>query len=349
MRWLVLSIVLWAMPLQAQTPIQGLDYLGGAKFCDSILKAHPDGKAAGFFIDTFGDSTPCIDRLAGSGKASVFRVHLAWSDTHQFNSTDFDSIAKKAGKLEVLTRKYPSARIYVSGACEHNLNAAQANLLKAKVLSKCPHCAGYVNTVWKGALIDGINEVHGIAPKKPKGQYTISTDGDSAVDSDFSLWKQTYSDALIQFAHEPRFNGRWETNDATPRPNRRGWADEKLIRSVSYLFTDKGAVKNLPGASIYKSHSENKGSGDTRAEKPVVILTVKAPEISCVTANGKVVASSRFYGTFDGGRFRYYLPSYGYELAEKAKSLSGSPLVFIRANKKNYGPVNPAFREGAFR
>jgi len=339
--FLLLTNVAYAMP--------GMDYLGGAKFCDEAIKGHPNGAATGFFIDTFGDATPCVDRFIRSGKTNTVRIHLAWSDTHQFNTPEFDRIAKKASALEVLARKYPSARIYVSGACEHNLNAAQAKLLRAKVLARCPSCAGYVNSIWKGALIDGINEVHGDKPRKPSGQYMVSFDGVPAVDSNVSLWKQQYSDALIQFLWEPRFNGRWEDNDKTPRPQRKGWPDAKFIQSVAYLFNDQGAVGKLGKTDIYKSHSENHGTGNPRAEKPVAIIAGKSPEISLVTTNGKEVAKAKYYGSFEGNRSRYYFPEWGCNLAEKAKALAGSPLVFIKAGKTKLGPINPGFRAGVFR
>lgn len=327
----------------------GMDYLGGAKYCDAINASHPRGYAAGFFFDTFGDALPCIERLFRSGKADTFRLHYEWSDTHTFPPTSFDRIANKGGAVEKLIKRNPGIKIHPSGACEHNLDAPQGRLLKFKVLAKCPSCAGYVNSVWKGALIDGINEVHGAKPRKPSGQYMVSFDGTPAVDSDVTLWKQQYSDALIQFLWEPRFNGRWEDNDKTPRPDRKGYPDAKFINSISYLFNDRGAVGSLGKTDIFKSHSENKGSGDNRAEKPVAILSAKASEISLVTTNGKEVAKARYYGSFEGNRSRYYFPNWGFELAEKARKLSGSPLTFIQAGRAKLGPVNPAFRAGSFR
>jgi hypothetical protein len=340
MKYLIL-ILLFASNAYA---MPGMDYLGLAKFCNAALEAHPNGTAVGAFIDTFGDSLPCLEQFVRNRKADTFRVHLAWSDTHQFNPRDFDNIAAKAVKLNLLAGRYPNHKFYVSGACEHNLDATQAKILRAKVLAKCPRCAGYSNSVWKGATIDGVNEVHGDSPRKPSGQYIVSYDGDSAVDSDVTLWKSKYSDALIQFLWEPRFNGRWETNDSTPRPNRKGWPDAKFIQSVAFLFTDRGAVGKLGKTDIYKSHSENKGNGDPRAEKPVAILGIKVPEISLVSVNGKEIAKARYYGSFEGNRSRYYFPAYGFELAKKANGLT-----FIKAGKTKLGPVNAGFRAGVFR
>ncbi len=354
---------LFFLPFSASAGLPGLDYLGGAKFCDAILEAHPPGAAAGFFIDTFGDAIPCIDRLAASGKATTFRVHLAWSDTHQFNPRDFDGIAAKARRLNGLAKKYPTYSFYVSGACEHNLNEVQAKILRAKVLAQCQDCKGYVNTPWRGARIDGLNEIHGFPkdkrgrPTKPTGAYLVSFDGVAAVDSDIGAWEAAHSDALIRFLWEPRFNGRWETNDNTPRPKRRGFADAKLIRSLAYVWNGKGSVRQLPRKWVQKSHSENHGTGDGRAEKPVELIRINADSIDWVATNGVRLASAKQYRpplTSSGFSkkepgHRFYAPMWGYELAEKARAVSGSRLVYLRVKGKNYGPINPAFREGSYR
>lgn len=325
----------------------GLDTLGGAKYCDRILSSTRREFALGFFDDTFGSSFNCIESALRTGKANTVRVQLAWSDNHQFPPREFDRIAEKGGKYQGLIAKYPGAKIYLSGACEHNLGRQDAENLKRKVLAKCPSCE-YVNVPWKGALIDGINEVHGSKSRVPGGRYFFSFDGESAVDSDVEAVKRKFSGAEIFFLWEPRFNGRWESNDNTPRPQRKGWPDGKLITSVARLSSPKGSVGPLPRNSIFKSHSENKGNGDSRAEKPVAIISEKTSEISLVTTNGKEVSKARYYGPFER-QHRYYFPSWGYEIADKAKQLSGSELTYLRVKGKNHGPVNPAFRDGSFR
>lgn len=346
---MIRSLLLSLLFISTAHAIPGMDFLGGARYCDTILKNHPQGWAAGFFVevDGFGDSTSCIRALLRSGKTDTIRAHLEWSDTHSFPKSRFDAIAGKASRLESIAREFPNAKIYVSGACEHNLNSTDAKLLRAKVLAKCPSCTAYVNTPWKGAKIDGINEFHN--KDKGSGRFIHSFDGTPVVDADSKGVINANSGALIQFLWDARFNGRWEDNDNTPRAKRRGWPDGKLIQSVQYLWTDKGRIGKLPANWIYKSHSENKGNGDSRAEKPVVIITPKTSSISFVATNGREIGKASYYGTFEGGRHRYYASIWGYELAEKARAVSGSPLVTIRVGGKSYGPINPAFRAGSFR
>ena len=38
----------------------GLDHLGGAKYPDLLVREHPNGWAAGFFANTFGNAWPTI-------------------------------------------------------------------------------------------------------------------------------------------------------------------------------------------------------------------------------------------------------------------------------------------------
>lgn len=359
---IALFCILALLPISSHAQTIAYDHLGGAKYCDVLLSTHPTGAPIGAFADTFGDFAPCLDRLVSSGRVDTARIHLEWSDTHTFRPRDFDAIANKATAYQRILARHPGKRIYLSGACEHNLNSGDAKLLRAKVLAKCPSCAGYVNTPWKGALIDGINEVHGKA-SPPNGEYFYSFDGHPAVDSDVESYKRRHARAKFFFLWEPRFNGRWEDNDNTPRPQRRGYPDAKLVSSVVALSQAKGATGRLGRLDLHKSHSENKGKGDWRAEHPVDILEQKADFVSYVTTNGleiekcsgKDAKGERYspmttspWSTKSPG-YRYYCRSWGYELADKARRLSGFPLVYLRINKKNIGPVNPAFREGSFR
>jgi len=355
----LLFLLLFVSQVQAQQ-ILGLDYLGGAKYCDEILKAHPSGYAAGFFYDTFGDSTVCIDKLAASGKASAFRVQLSWSDTHQFATRDFDAIAAKAGKIDQLARKYPRIKFYVSGACEHNFHRADAELLKRKVSGRCPSCAGYVNTVWKGALIDGINEVHG-KRAAIAGDYFYSTDGEALIDLDADKLRQTHGRAKLYFGWAPRFNLRQQGTTAKPK-ERTAKPSIEYIQSIVRAIQPIGVVPKFPFAvtklkdkQLWKTHAEDKfGANDARANKPLFISKSKTLTLKLIASNGKEVGSIKYYGSYtDPGYHRHYSgsvsPAYGYQIAEKAKQISGSEFIVIRDGRTNYGPINPAFRAGYFR
>lgn len=326
--------------------ILGLDYLGGAKYKDLILREHPDGWAAGFFAQAFGDALPTVDALLATGRCPLVRVHLLWSDTHSFGDKDIAAITKEAKRYEVIAKKYPNVKVELSPFCEHSIRNPDKYLDIVK--ANAPSCTP-VNTPMNGALSTKYkNETHGSHANPKPGKFNFSWDGQSCVDTDVEAIKARLAKAEVFFFWEARFNGKWEDNDKTPRPQRKGWPDSKLIDSVIALHKSKGKT-SLPKRWLYKSHSENKGTGDGRAEKPVLICPVKAKEVLLRCKNGQVVQSLKYYGTYTDGRFRYYGQEWGYEIANKAVRIQSSPLVDVVANGKVVGVVNAAFRDGEFR
>ncbi len=331
----------------------GLDFLGLAQYSHIATSNFPNGWALGVFSSTFGDSRPAVERLLRTGKPSAVRVHLMWKDLHNFRRADFPQIVKEAGGWRSLVETYPNVKWYFSGACEHKMNAKAANELSSKVLNVLPQGVIYVNTPMEGGedIIgpNRINERHGAKAKKKRATDQFSFDGSSCVDADVETIKTKFNTDHIFFFWEPRFNGRWETNDMTPRPQRQGWPDAKLIRSVCALANNKGLLRELPKGWIYKSHSENHGNGDMRAEKPVMISPLKTSAISLKLSDGTAIAKLSYYGPFDGGGHRYYASKWGYELTETAQAAQGDPRVQVWAERRQIGLINPAFRAGTYR
>lgn len=324
----------------------GRDYLGGAKYPDLILREHPKGWAAGFFAETFGNALPIIEKLANTGRCPLIRVQLLWSDTHTFTHSDTMRAVEIAKKIEVIARKNKRVKFELSPFCEHNLKNPDQALEAIKMVA--PSCTP-VNCPWQGALSSRFkNEVHGYHAK-PRGRYNYSTDGDSCVDINITKMKRLHKDADVFFFWHPADNGKLNTSDPTPRPERKAWPTEALQDSIIYLKNKRGKT-SLPEKFIYKSHADrHETPPEPRAYKPVLIAPVKAARFELVAKNGQVVGVLPYYGTFDGGGYRYYLGEYGYQVAEKAIRIQGSPVVELRANGKVYGKINPAFRDGSFR
>jgi len=301
----------------------GQDYLGGAKFQKEILSNHDYSQGAGLFATTFGDSLPLAQQLAS--RVPFLRIQLGWKDDHNFKESDFPELVKQAKRFCPLAAK---TKLYLSGACEHNLSLNSATKLANLVILACPQ-ATYVNTPWKGAVLPQyINETHGEGgPKSSKSSY--SSDGKPSEDINIEAQKNKGFTEFFMF-WSPRYNGRWEDTDSTPRSSRKGYADGKMIKSMLALAKPKGAT-SLPKNWIYKSHSENKGNGDPRAEKPVIIGPSKDKVIKVGDTDCK------YYGPFDNGRSRWYCPKWGYEIAQ----------IPVKLGK--YGTVNPTFRDGSYR
>jgi hypothetical protein len=212
----------------------GLDLLGVGRYATAALEAFPRGFACGLFGDPglFGETVSFVEELARSGKCPLFRIHLAWDDDHHFPASDFDRIARRADPFETLARKFPRIKFYLSGACEHRLDRKSAEALRGKVLKRAPHCE-YVNVpIQGGALISGINEVHGTSPRRPPRPYFVSWDGDSCLSADTRHWKNTYNDAEVLFFWDYRCNGRRDAKDNTPRAQRKAFCTTEDIKQL---------------------------------------------------------------------------------------------------------------------
>lgn len=323
--------------LELQKPkLYGQDTLGAAKFPKVNLQNLPQGQGQGHFTNTFGDALPLIKQEVAKG-VLFERLHLMWKDGHNFSPADFPAIVKEARRICPVIQANPTTQWYLSGACEHNLNEENARELAHQVEAACPY-ATYVNTPngsGGAVLLEYINESHGGG--RPKGtKFAFSCDGTPCEDSDIEALKRTFAGAEYFFIWGPRYNGRWESNDHTPRPNRKGWPDANYIKSLVYLATDKGFT-SLPPKYLWKSHSENKGNGDKRAEHPVAIIPPKVNSI-ILKRGEKIVGVIPYYGVYSDGRFRYYDPKWGFE--------RGRVDIWIKGKK--VGTVNGGFRDGSY-
>ncbi len=317
----------------------GLDHLGIAKYPKEARDTFQPGFALGTFSNTFGNAIPAVSKLLSQGECYAVRIHLAWRDNHKFTLKDLPGIIREAKRWVPIVNKYSNVKWYFSGACENNLSKADALLYAKKVLSVLPTVT-YVQCGSKQITGENIiNEVHGVKAKPLKGRYIFSFDGNACVDADVEKLKLIHKDAEIFFLWEPRFNGRWESKDTTQRPLRRGWPNGKLIESVICLTGIKGAT-NPPKNWIYKSHAENHGPKDSKAEHPVIICPIKTERIILKDLNGEVVDILPYYGPYDGGGYRYYSQKWGYDIAREP--------VRMWVNGVSYGFINPVFRDGKY-
>lgn len=344
-----------------ETSNPGISALGGANYCAELRAELPRGWDVAFDTIALKDAIPCMKQICDDGKAASILGHLKWEDSHAC-TRDLAGVEKEASRLNAVAAYCAKKNIpvFVSGQCEHNCDENGAKLLRAKSLAKCPLCAGYVNTPLNGAfLYDGntINETHGQTPRKPtKGLWWVDWDGTPAVDGNVEAWKQWTATAQKRRYWDACNNGKFEASDTTPRDQRKGWCTREQLRAEVRLNSPRGAVGLLPPLWLYKSSSENKGTTDPRAERPAIIIPIKTESVSLVTTNGKEIikcpggtkwspmTTAPWSAQHPG--FRNYCPLEGYKLADKARQLSGSELTFIHVNGKNYGPINPAFREG---
>jgi len=340
-----------------------VDTLAGNKYCDLILRELPEGFIPGFIlnVDGFGNSGRCIHKLAQSKKFPAIRVHLTWYDNHVTPVSDFDKIARSAKQVQDIQNANPGIQLLLSPVLEHNMSQAHLTTLTAKIKRYAPNVKMF-NTPWKGAKPNNwITEVHGVSPSIPRApEYFVSFDGVGAVDEDVVAWLKRYRTSSVACIWDTRLNGRYD-KDQRPRAKRDTYPDARYFRSLvrlSYPITNAPSfwapVTKLPTGWLIKTHAEDTNGKGDRRDKPLVFTKSKTDSVSFVASNGREVCKLTYYGTYEGGRYRYYSGHrggcnlYGYEIGAKAKALTGSEWVALKVGGRLYGPFNPAFRAGFF-
>jgi hypothetical protein len=324
-----------------------IDYLGGARYGDIILKAHPKDFGAGFFsfVDGFGSSLPVARKLASTNRCPFIRFHLWWRDNHNFNGYE-DEIINQAEDVRKLVKDFPKIQFEVSPACEHLWRKEKADLVCANVekIFKGLSNVEVINTPYLGGggqlSSKYKNEVHRADNQVPRqGRFNFSYDGRSAVDSPVSKDKRRWQKAEWFFFWTYQLNLKRNEKDRTPRKDRKAKPTKELIESLAYLATEKGRTFIEKGW-LLKSHAEQIGDTPTARENKVLVLApIKASKCELITEDGKVVARAPYYGSFEK-LHRYYFEVWGYKLPKRVR---------VVINGKSYGIVNPGFREGYFR
>ena len=336
--------------------MMGMDYLGGAKYPNIILRSHPAGWAAGFFDSTFGNIWGLVDKLAASGKCPLIRINGPWT-AHQYDPAKHDkAIISAANKTVLMAKKYPRVTWQFAPVCENDTNTRQY----AQMLQQCSKIGfDYFDVInsrgTKGRQVQGfMSEIHGSTPA-PSGPYQYSYDGTSTVDANVVKDMQTRAKAGVFFMWHPAFNLKYKTklsadlhepkhvikNDTSPPKERVCKPTPELIASIERLgWPIKGEPK-LGRREIWKSHSDRNNTPPAPREyKPVFITPVSAPRIELRDGN-QVVAVSAPRAKFVDDRFVYRFDRFGYQIVDN--------VVDVYANGKKIGSVNPAFRAGDFR
>ena len=329
----------------------GLDLLGLARYSDATIRAFPRGFGIGVFskVDGFGDALPNLEKILKTGKAPFCRIQLRWSDTHTFKPEDFPGIVKEAKRCFYLKSKYPNVKFYFSGACEHRMSASNAMKLAQMVKAATPGVV-YVNCpLSDGAIVPGaINEQHGAgSPRSP--EYSFSYDGHNCVDADVEKHKRDFKNATFFMFWNCQANGRWSSDpkkDPTKRPLRKHYPVPEQILGWAYMANSKG-VPNFPSKYIYKSYSDQHKSTDGKPkgkdQKPVFVKLPKYKKVE-IKRNGRLIATAPYFGTYEGGGFRYYCSEWAWKIAEKAGGICD---VFGDGTK--IGTIEPGFRQNDYR
>ena len=333
----------------------GISYLAGAKFPQVVLDEHPNGWDAKIFATTFGDAYPLADKLLATGRCPNVWIQTLWDDDHSYGEKDIPVLQKVARKYQQLQLKHKDKTIWLSAFCEHRLKNPDKYI--EIIRREAPSCRFFNSPEKRTGAFSKVylNDIHNAdAPKPPNRPYTFDYDGEDAFGADVESHKKKFADCEVFFLWSPHLNLKYKLDDKTPRDQRKYRPKGKHIDALIYLTTSKGKTK-LPPDYILKPVSEDTqgftGRPDAKSNKVCFICPPNVKEIKLVAiGSNQVIDSAKNYGLYkDKKRYRYYTTLWGFEIAEKAKRITGDPRVRLFINGKEVGVVNPAFRDGSYR
>jgi hypothetical protein len=330
--------------------LNGIDYLGAGRYKNTVIAEHPRDFGFGAFLefDGFGKTYDLFDQMGRLG-VPFFHPQVMWQDNHQFRPEHVKVVEQRCKLLAPIANRYKDKNWFISPCCENELNATQFEPFAQAVLRQIPFAIvvnspnankGHRSTKW-------LNEFHGNDPRLRAGDGH-SWDGTNIVDSDVTRIKNI--NLLYSMIWNSQCNGRRNTADKTPRAQRKFWPTPKQIDSWIYLYTHAKGTTSIPRGWIFKSHSDQHTVPPSgKDQKPCWVKLPRFKAIEVKALNGQLIDKAPYFGTFEGGGYRFYHSDWGFTLSEKAKRIQGHGLCNVFADGKKVGTVNLAFREGSYR
>lgn len=366
----------------------GHDYLAleSVPFNAEWAAKYAPGAPLGTLHNSFGNQRPKLIAYLNTAKPSYFRVHIINTvcirnkncgnyeighgySVESFNRAVLNRDPKILGRYKEAIAYYRQIAqetgrvVLISPALEHDLSIDAYRVLQDEGASVWPD-AMFVNNALSnlGERYNGAwRESHGFNANPDSD--IVSLDGMDASDVDIRTWLSRFSNAKILYLWSRSYNCRHLGVWTDPR-HRISCPKEYQFEELARMPNDRGlppaleaggctASSSFTSPLIWKPFAEDKGTGDGRANKPVAIIKQKVSKIEAITHKGVVVGSLGYYGDFAGGMYRYYAAlgtgENGYLLEQKAKALSGSPYVWLRAGNVCVGPIIAGMRQGDYR
>ena len=291
-----------------------------------MIKAHPKGWAAGFFLEEFGDAFPVVRTLALKGTAPIIRVHALWDSLHRYGTAEqLTKVKADLRKLCKIAKEAPKIRFIFSPYCEHSLKAVEMQ----KTLDACKKIITNQkvtnieldNCLWQGEAIAGmINEIHGehAIPKCKK--FIYSFDGLDCYNADTQKIKDKYKNADVFFFWTVSMNLKKKDSEKISVAERlkRAYRPKTVnIEAMAAMKEAKGKT-NVPKKITIKPMSED--CGDLKSNKLLIILDKKYDAIELHRNNNKedLIETIKPYPIpLENGTIRYYAKNAGYKYAKK--------------------------------
>lgn len=340
---------------------RGIDVLGLAKQDVRMIAQEIDpGTAIGVLKKTFGPEEPAEQVLINTHKVSCFRVQLIDGTVNNHacagNVTSLSVLRQRAQEAKVFFIDHnPGQCAYLSPVLEHGCtNHAVVDGWFNLLHKEFPQFGVVCSSNGRGYCPPNVlKEVHGNTGSAP----FRSNDG---ADVFASPPEYQNSGSVMTLAWSYCANGRLSSEKpGTPVPpptQRVNWCTRDQFRHMVRIMRPvqpkpQGLLcKDIVSPNINKPRSENYGigHGDSRQDKPMVILSRRYPRLSIQTLGNKEVGCFKYFGTYGTNQSRLYEGNCSGKSAPQLQDLLGGEWGKIISGKDCYN-YNSIRRQGMYR
>lgn len=266
-----------------------------------------------------------------------------------------------------LCARYPATQCLLSPELEHNLSKKAFRILADAALEVWPSVQ-LVNSPVGGIQIEPYRgawiERHGTKPQSDAD--IVSTDGGEISDADVPafLARTNRPRLKIRYAWTRGYNCRAQAAFQDPR-KRTSCPTPGIFEEIAHIFDDRGhkpvftsnackQLKPFKSPWIFKPLAEDSNDGDKRANKPVVLMKPDVKRIFVLASNGEIVGELPQFPDNNPTKLERYYSALGsnvngYAFEERARALTGSPWVWLKAKSTCYGPIIPGRRVNEYK
>lgn len=342
----------------------GLDFIGGSNYPELINETHKKHRSIGVLLSASGwDESKAwivVKQASESKVCPIIKVIGKWEDDHRFTESHINKSIQQFQKLKKIAEEFPDQKFWFNPWLEYRASAADIETLTSKLDNSACNIEIVLNPeTIKQPFKRGKKFIVELHHKHfediPRTRMSFSYDGNDQVDSDLERDLKRAKDVECFWGWDWRFNGKYSEKDNRPRDKRTHWPDRRLQKSIWKQFTETRGKTNLKQAGdgrLYKSHADNHGDGNPRAEKALFLIPERAVRVDLVH-RGKVIYSFPYERPFahNSDLHVYRSDNYGYQIANKVIQETGkdNATVQVWVGDKKIGRINPIFRTGYFR
>jgi len=369
--------VVYVEEVQAEPHI-GQDYLALTHKDFKLESNLPLGTAGGMLDWTFGENDGQVFEFLKTVRPKYFRIHLlntvcvrngncgpyeigARYTIQSFNAAVLARNTEILGWVKARTllyknqcAKFPEVTCLISPALEHNLSREAWRILADAVLQTwCD--VRLVNSPmalpaerYRGAWL----EAHG--PSASASVDISSLDGIDAADISIGPWLKRFKHTKILYVWSRGYNCRNQGPFEDPR-TRTSCPTRPTFELLTHITDRRGPaprltipcrVHSFTRPNIWKPLSEDKGTGDRRANLPVAITTFGKTRIEVVGHDGSSKGYLGFYGAYKGRQNRHYSGEIG---SAKSGYEFSKGWAWLKQGNTCLGPFIPGRRQGTYR